>query len=69
LLAAAIAFLLRNLWALCGWMTLAHPDPGRRGGTSKFRLQTLLRWIANVVDEEMGFPTTFELPAPSAQRF
>ena len=69
LLAAAIAFLLRNLWALCGWMTLAHPGPGRRGGNSKFRLQTLLRWITKVVDEGLGFRRTFQLPAASTQRF
>lgn len=69
LLAAAMAFLLRNLWALCGWMTLAHPGPGRRGGTSKFRLKTLLRWISNVVDERLRFRTSIQLPAASAQRF
>ncbi len=69
LLAAAMAFLLRNLWALCSWMTLAHSGPGRRGGISKFRLQTLLRWIANIVDHKLGFRTETELPAPSPQRF
>lgn len=69
LLAVAIAFLLRNLWALCSWMTLARPGPGCRGGNSKFRLQTLLRWIANVVDQKLGFRTETELSAPSPQRF
>jgi putative transposase len=37
LIAVAIALLLCNLWALCGWMTLAHLGPERRDGTSKFR--------------------------------
>jgi putative transposase len=69
LLAAAIAFLLRNLWALCGWMTLAHSGPGRRGGTSKFRLETLLRWISKVVDQKLGLRTSMQLPAASAQQF
>ena len=69
LLAAAIAFLLRNLWALCGWLTLAHPGSGRRGGSSEFRLQTLLRWITNVVDQRLKFRTIVELPAASPQQF
>ncbi|MGK7873639.1 MAG: hypothetical protein AB4426_10115 [Xenococcaceae cyanobacterium] len=30
LLAVAIAFLLRNLWALCCWITLSRPGSGRR---------------------------------------
>jgi putative transposase len=69
LLAVGIALLLRNLWALCSWMSLAHPGPGRRGGVSKFRLRTLLRWIAKVVDERLGFRTVVKLPAASAQQF
>jgi putative transposase len=69
LLAVAIALLLRNLWALCSWMSLSHPGPGRRGGVSKFRLQTLLRWIAKVVDERLGFRRVVKLPAASAQQF
>jgi putative transposase len=69
LLAVGIALLLRNLWALCSWMSLAHPGAGRRGGVSKFRLRTLLRWIAKVVDERLGFRTVLKLPAASAQQF
>ena len=68
-LAAGIAFLLRNLWALCGWMTLAHPGTGPRGGHSEFRLQTLLRWITQFVDQKLGFRRTITLSAPSPQKF
>ena len=68
-LAAGIAFLLRNLWALCGWMTLAHPGFGPRGGHSEFRLQTLLRWISQVVSQKLGFRRSIKLAAPSPQRF
>ena len=68
-LAAGIAFLLRNLWALCSWTTLAHPGVGPRGGHSKFRLQTLLRWITQVVDQKLGFRRTITLSAPSPQKF
>ncbi len=69
LLAVAIALLLRNLWALCSWMTVAHPGPGRRGGNSKFHLQTLLLWIAKVIDQRLGLITTVQLAAPSSQQF
>ena len=68
-LAAGIAFLLRNLWALCGWMTLAHPGTGPRGGHSEFRLQTLLRWITQFVDQKLGFRRTITLSTPSPQKF
>ncbi len=69
LLAVGIALLLRNLWALCSWMSLAHSGPGRRGGVSQFRLQILLRWIAKVVDQRLGLITTVKLATPSAQQF
>lgn len=65
LLAVAIAFLLRNLWALCGWMTLASNGPGRRGGESQFRFRTLLRWISRMVETRLVLVTVVSLPAPS----
>jgi putative transposase len=65
LLAVGIAFLLRNLWALCAWMTLAHKGSGARTGQSKFRFHTLLRWIAREVESRLLLRTTILLPAPS----
>jgi putative transposase len=65
LLAVGIAFLLRNLWALCAWMTLAHKGSGARAGESQFRFHTLLRWIASEVESRLLLRTTIPLPAPS----
>lgn len=61
LLAVGIAFLLRNLWALCAWMTLAHKGSGARTGQSKFRFHTLLRWIAREVESRLLLP----IPMPN----
>ena len=49
LLVVALAFLLRNLWARCNWMTLVRPGRGRRKGEGNFRFATLLRWICRKV--------------------
>lgn len=65
LLAVALAFLLRNLWALCCWMTLCRPGSGRRGGQSNFRFPTLLRWISHQVEARLGVNTAIQLQAPS----
>ena len=65
LLAVAIAFLLRNLWVLCSWMTLARPGSGRRGGQSDFRFSTLLRWLSRWVEARLGVNTAIQLQAPS----
>jgi putative transposase len=65
LLAVGIALLLRNLWALCAWMTLAHKGSGARNGDSKFRFHTILRWIAREVERRLLLRKTFLLPAPS----
>ena len=59
------AFLLRNLWALCGWMTLSRPGSGRRGGQSNFRFPTLLRWISRQVEARLGINTAIQLQAYS----
>ena len=69
LLAVASAFLLRNLWALCRWMTLSRSRPGRPGGKSKFRFRTLLRWISRMVETRLALQTTLNLPTPSPTRF
>jgi hypothetical protein len=65
LLAVGIAFLLRNLWALCAWMTLAHKGAGARSGKSKFRFHLLLRWIAKEVESRLLLRISIPLPAPS----
>ncbi len=69
LLAVAIAFVLRNLWALCRWMTLARSRPGRPSGETNFRFRTLLRWISRMVETRLTLHTTLELPTPSPTRF
>ncbi len=69
LLAVAIAFVLRNLWALCRWMTLARSRPGRPSGETNFRFRTLLRWISRMVETRLTLQTTLELPTPSPTRF
>ncbi len=69
LLAVAIAFLLRNLWALCRWMTLARSRPGRPSGESNFRFRTLLRWISRMVETRLALQTAIELPTPLSTRF
>ena len=69
LLAVAIAFLLRNLWALCRWITLARSRPGCPSGETNFRLRTLLRWISRMVETRLTLQTTLELPTPSPTRF
>lgn len=69
LLAVAIALLLRNLWALCRWMTLARSRPGRPSGETNFRFRTLLRWISRMVETRLALQTTLELPTPSPTRF
>jgi hypothetical protein len=69
LLAVAIAFLLRNLWALCAWMSLAGNGRGRRGGKSEFRFQTLLRWVSRMVEDGLALQTVIQLPALSPLYF
>jgi putative transposase len=69
LLAVAIALLLRNLWALCQWMTLARSAPGRPTGESSFRFRTLLRWISRMIETRLALQTTIELPTPSTTSF
>lgn len=69
LLAVAIAFLLRNLWVLCSWMTLSRPVSGCRGGQSDLRFPTLLRWISRQVEARLGLNTAIQLQAPSPLRF
>ena len=66
LLAVAMAFLLRNLWALCNWMTLVRPRSGRRRGKGNFRFATLLRWICRMVERRLGVNSSIELSAPSS---
>ena len=65
LLAVALAFLLRNLWALCNWMTLVRPRSGPRRGKGNFRFATLLRWICRMVERRLGVNSSIELSAPS----
>jgi putative transposase len=65
LLAVGIALLLRNLWVLCSWMTLAHKGSGSRTGESKFRFHTLLRWIVSEVESRLLLRKTIPLLAPS----
>lgn len=65
LLAVALAFLLRNLWALCNWITLVRPGVGRRKGEGNFRFATLLRWICRMVERHLGVNSCIELSAPS----
>ena len=65
LLAVGISFLLRNLWALCAWMTLAHKGPGARTGESTFRFHTLLRWINSEVESRLLLRVAIPLSAPS----
>ncbi|MGB8698784.1 MAG: transposase [Thermosynechococcaceae cyanobacterium] len=65
LLAVGIAFLLRNLWALCAWMALVHKGSGARNEDSKFRFHTILRWIAREVEHRLLLRTMILLPAPS----
>ncbi len=65
LLAVGIAFLLRNLWALCSWMTLSRTGSGCRGGRSDLRFPTLLRWISRQVETRLGLSTAIQLQAPS----
>lgn len=69
LLAVAIALLLRNLWALSGWMTLARSGPGHPTGEENFRFQTLLRWISRMVETRLGLETSLDLPTPSPISF
>lgn len=69
LLAVAIALLLRNLWALCRWMTLARYGPGRPTGEGNFRFQTLLRWISRMVETRLALQTSVDLPTPSPISF
>jgi hypothetical protein len=69
LLAVAITLLLRNLWALCQWMTLARSAPGRPTGESSFRFRTLLRWISRMIETRLALQTTIELPTPSTTSF
>jgi len=69
LLAVAIAFLLRNLWTLCQWMTLVRSSQGRPCGDSEFRFRTLLRWISRMVETRLALQTTIQLPAPSPTCF
>lgn len=59
LLAVAIALLLRNLWALCRWMTLARFGSGRptgEGMQTQKQLEVALVGLSTkihaVVDEE-----------------
>jgi len=69
LLAVAIALLLRNLWALCRWMTLARSGPGRPTGEGNFRFQTLLRWVSRIVETRLALETSLDLPTPSPISF
>jgi len=69
LLAVAIALLLRNLWALCRWMTLTRSGPGRPAGEGHFRFPTLLRWISRMVETRLALQTAIELPTPSPTSF
>jgi putative transposase len=65
----SFAFLLRNLWALCRWMTLVRSRPSRPSGKSDFRFRTLLRWISRMVETRLALQTAIELPTPSSTRF
>jgi hypothetical protein len=50
-----VALVLRNVWVWLHWEALSTP---RRGGRAlrpeRLRLQTLLAWLADVVEERMG---------------
>ena len=65
LLAVAMAFLLRNLWVLCSWMTLSRLGSGCRGGQSHLRFPTLLPWISRQVEARLGLNTAIQLQVPS----
>lgn len=69
LLAVGLSLLLRNLWALLGWVSLAHKGKGRRKGKSRLRFNTLLRWISRAAENHLGLRTTIELKAPSPVYF
>ena len=43
--------------------------PWNLGKIREFRLQTLLRWITQFVDQKLGFRRTITLSAPSPQKF
>ena len=65
LLAVGLSLLLRNLWALLGWVSLAQKGKGRRKGKSRLRFNTVLRWLSRAVENQLELRTTIELKAPS----
>ena len=66
LLAVALALILRNLWVLCNWMSLARTGVGRRSGEGDFRFATLLRWICHMVQDRLRVKNFIQLNAPSS---
>lgn len=67
LLYVGIAFLLVNLWTFLVWTYVSHPRPGgRRLFTELFPLRTLLQFLAQAIERNLGLITQIYLPDPPA---
>lgn len=70
LLLVGVAVLLRNLWVWLHWAALAERvRGGRRVDLAALRLQTLLLWLAHLVEIGLGVEDETPAQVPISQRY